>query len=247
MRCPEPEEALERWKLQLYLSSILQSFVGKETGKFYLAHTDLNAGNILVDDKGNITGIIDWEFASTLPARAAEHYPEVLSDEEHFIELFEDCYSDPRAELRSWREFYAKQFQGDSAMEEYLENINATVAFETVLRDKESATVGHLVETFNFLESPSTLDDLGLSFPWKGPTKSHLNVISHDQNKEAVVQTQSEKSQNTPMNRFSSESQSLNDMVYQSHVTPRGVANRIRKALSTVWSVCMCRKQEDTR
>jgi hypothetical protein len=248
LRHPEPEAALEQWKLHSYLSSILPSFVGKETGRFYLAHTDLNGANIMVDDKGNITGIIDWEFASTLPARAAEHYPEFLSDEERFVYLFEDFYSDPRAELRGWREFYAKQFQGDFAMEEYLENISATIAFEEILRDRDFVTVDHLVEKFKFLESASTVDDVGLPFPWKEPTKSPLNVVNHDQNKEMAVQTQSEKLQNTLMNRFSSESLSLNDVVYQSHETPkpvRDVFNRIKKALSAVWSVCMCRKRED--
>ena len=213
------------------------------------SHTDLNAANILVDDKGNITGIIDWEFASTLPAQAAGHYPEVLSDEEYFLEVFEEIYSDPQAEFREWREVYAKQFEGDSSMERYLKNINATIAFEKILRKNEFATVNHLVEKFKFLESVSTLDEVGLPFPWGEPTKSRLNVIIHDQQKEKEMQTQPEKVQNTSLNRFSWDSHSLNDMVYQSDGVPnfvRRVSSRIKNALSAVWSVCICRKQGET-
>ena len=48
-----------------------------------------------MDAEGNITRIIECEFAYTLPVRAAEHYPDILMDEKKFVESFEDVYEDP--------------------------------------------------------------------------------------------------------------------------------------------------------
>lgn len=49
------------WRL-----SALPALISSETneGPFYLKHYDDNGDHILVDDDCNITGIIDWEFAS---------------------------------------------------------------------------------------------------------------------------------------------------------------------------------------
>jgi hypothetical protein len=49
----------------------------EQTGEFYLAPV-LNEGNVLVDAEEDVTGITDWEFAYTLPVRAAEHCTEIL-------------------------------------------------------------------------------------------------------------------------------------------------------------------------
>ena len=49
-----------------------------------------------------------------------------------------------------------------------------------------SATVDHLDEKFKFLESASTLDDVGLPFPRKGPTKSRFSIVNVNQMKEMV-------------------------------------------------------------
>ncbi|KAH9859111.1 kinase-like domain-containing protein [Lenzites betulinus] len=43
-----------------------------------LVHDDLNHSNILVDAGGDITGIIDWEYASIRPAVMAADYPDFL-------------------------------------------------------------------------------------------------------------------------------------------------------------------------
>jgi hypothetical protein len=68
-------QKLEMWSLHAYMVAILPSYA-LETSSFYLAHTDLSIANIMVDpDKGTLTGIIDWEFAITLPLQTAEHYP----------------------------------------------------------------------------------------------------------------------------------------------------------------------------
>ena len=162
----------ERWNIHAYLGSVLSSYVGDETGEFFLAHTDLDGQNILVDRNGSITGIIDWEFANTLPFRAAEHYPLLLSLKDEFVELLKDVYENPLAELETWRRIYAEQFVGDSPMIEYLNNIDEIIAFESILRDNDKATLNNLVTVFRFLQTPGALDQVvGLPFPWTGATK----------------------------------------------------------------------------
>ncbi|KAF4962507.1 hypothetical protein FSARC_9430 [Fusarium sarcochroum] len=43
-----------------------------------LCHTDLNLSNILVDDTGHLTGVVDWECVSALPLWKACFYPPFL-------------------------------------------------------------------------------------------------------------------------------------------------------------------------
>src|SRR5205085_5235795 len=175
----DPEnEITDRWQVHCYLGSVLASYVGEETGKFYLAHTDLDAQNIIVDDNGNLTGIIDWEFASTLPPRAAEHYPKLLSNESIFTKYTKDVFSDPQSEFREWRQIYAEQFIGDPETENYLEHIDSTLAFENILRDNRKATMQSLVETCKFIDSATTFKNIGIPFPWKCPTTSSVALLS---------------------------------------------------------------------
>jgi hypothetical protein len=44
-----------------------------------LAHNDLNEMNILVDESGRITGVVDWEYQTLQPAILAADYPPWLS------------------------------------------------------------------------------------------------------------------------------------------------------------------------
>jgi hypothetical protein len=165
------DEALIQWKIHLYLSSLLPSYVKPQADGFFLAHTDLHPLNIFVDPQtGSITGIIDWEFACTVPTQATEHFPLFLH-KKFFMDHFNDVYDDPEAELKEWRALYAKQFEGDTEMEEYLQHIDAAIAFEDMLKDHELATVENLVEKCKFLESAETLDKIGIPLPWKSPTK----------------------------------------------------------------------------
>ena len=101
-----------------------------------------------------------------LPKQASEHYPVFLVDEAEFTEWTEDVYEGTLAELQSWREFYAKQFEDDAELEDYFANIKSIVEFETVLRAPEEATVDNLVK-FKLVESAEALDTSGLPFPWK--------------------------------------------------------------------------------
>lgn len=175
------ETVKEKWKIYAYLCSILPSYVKDDNDQFFLAHTDLSASNILVDENGSITGIIDWEFANTLPFQAVEHYPLFLADKEHFVGLMEDLCDDPLAELEEWRAIYAKEFKGDANMEEYLENIDVRIAFEKILHDYEEATLENLVENFKLLESAAVLDRIENPFRWTSPTEVHHTLADHEQ------------------------------------------------------------------
>lgn len=186
----EPEVIREQWNIHAFLCSILTSYVKNDGNHYFLAHPDLSFANIMVNEQGSITGIIDWEFASTLPAQAAEHYPDFLTDEENFVSVTMDIYEDPQLELQDWREFYARQFDGDFAMGEYLKHINATIAFEKILRETEEATLDNLVKKFKFLESTSTLDQISLQFPWTKPITARLNNGESSLQKEIAVQTE---------------------------------------------------------
>lgn len=176
---PDNDEIWVRWRIHAYLASVLASYVKPQTDDFFLAHKDLNPSNILVDpESGSITGIIDWEFACVVPFQATEHFPVFLS-KDVFKENFEDIYDDPEAELEVWRTFYAKQFD-DEAMQKYLQNIDAAIAFEGVLKDNDLATVENLVENCKFLESAETLKKIEIPFPWKAPTKDRSPPPSTD-------------------------------------------------------------------
>lgn len=50
--------------------------------QFVLFHDDLSSRNILIDDEGTITGIIDWECVSTLPLWKSCDFPEFLKGKE---------------------------------------------------------------------------------------------------------------------------------------------------------------------
>jgi aminoglycoside phosphotransferase (APT) family kinase protein len=130
----DPTELDDRFKIHAYLASSLLSYVKHRPQEFFLAHSDLHESNVFVDEEGNITGIIDWEFASMLPKQASEHYPVFLIDENNFIEWTEDVYDNPLAELQHWRDFYAKQFECDPEMVDYFAHIKSIIGFETVLR-----------------------------------------------------------------------------------------------------------------
>jgi aminoglycoside phosphotransferase (APT) family kinase protein len=160
------KDMVERWNIHTYAGSLIPSFVGEDSGKYYLAHTDLDGQNIMVDEDGSITGIIDWEFASTLPPRDGEHYPKLLANVNKFVRLLDAFYDDPIVELQEMREFYATQFIGDAEMEWYIDNIWSILEFQALLGDDRYATMDFL-ETCKFLPSAFALEQFSTQFPWK--------------------------------------------------------------------------------
>lgn len=62
-----------RWRLNA-LEGLVASSKSRE-GPFYLKHADDKGDHIMIDEEYNITGIIDWEFASTEPWESAFSSP----------------------------------------------------------------------------------------------------------------------------------------------------------------------------
>lgn len=111
----------------LWRLSVLPTLVNQSTsaeGPFYLKHNDDKGDHILVDDEYNITGIIDWEFASLEPTESAFSSPCMmwpvakfydgdndLSDEEKlFATLFDERgrpdLGDAVRRGRRWQRFF---------------------------------------------------------------------------------------------------------------------------------------------
>ena len=148
------EEWEERCNLTAYLYALLPAYVQPKSNTFYLAHTDLGLDNIIVDPSdGTVTGVIDWEFANTLPLQAREHYPLFLTERR----IFKSCVGkDPKnadAQLDEYRAHYAKQFEDDPQMSEYLSRIDAVHYFESILRCEEDLTAETLVKAIDGLEA----------------------------------------------------------------------------------------------
>lgn len=246
----EPEGLAQRLKLHAYLTLILSSFV-KPTDRFYLAHTDLHAGNLFVDDAGNITGIIDWEFTTTAPLQSGDHYPLFLSNEEGWIHETKEIYEDPAAELRYWQEFYAKQWAGDSAMQEYFANLKPIIAFENLLRDTEEANIENVVVNLKLVNDWSSIDNLQLPFPWSTPTvisSSYHASPSHTSPSHTVVSSATEieilvapAGDNGPGDgEVKPEISAKCDVVSKT-----GIAQRVKRVFARVWAACLCRQTEE--
>ncbi|KAI0428478.1 hypothetical protein F5Y09DRAFT_357673 [Xylaria sp. FL1042] len=58
-------------KEQVKTGSWLEKWEGLDSGPFFLRHMDDKGDHILIDDDFQITGIIDWSFARTVPAYEA--------------------------------------------------------------------------------------------------------------------------------------------------------------------------------
>jgi hypothetical protein len=107
------------WRLE-HLSSLLASVTDDH---FYIKHADDKGDHILIDEDYNITGIIDWEFASTEANNSAfsspcmmwpvqEYYDgsNALSQEEQeFAQMFRRRAREDMAQMilqgRAWQRF----------------------------------------------------------------------------------------------------------------------------------------------
>jgi aminoglycoside phosphotransferase (APT) family kinase protein len=164
------------WLLHAYMAAILPAYA-QPAHKFYLAHTDLSISNIMVDpDTGALTGIIDWEFANTLPLQAVEHYPGFLAEKDAFVESYEDEFDDAGAELEEWRAYYAKQFQDDPEISAFHDHIDAIIAFEYLLRNIDERTVENVAAAVKALKSANALVGPLPRFPWNDDNSSPVSM-----------------------------------------------------------------------
>jgi aminoglycoside phosphotransferase (APT) family kinase protein len=166
-----------------YLALLLPCYI-QEVRKFYLAHTDLSISNLLVHPSdGTLLGIIDWEFANTLPPQSVEHYPIFLADRSCFLERFEDFLEDANSEFDNWRAHYAKQFLDDPETSSFNARIDAISAFESLLRHPNERPIHKIIETMKALKAANALNAPLPSFSWLDdliveppmPTNGHIN------------------------------------------------------------------------
>ncbi|KAJ5630027.1 hypothetical protein N7528_003684 [Penicillium herquei] len=67
------EYSVEAFLFYHFLRQNIQSLIPEDntSGQFFLKHVDDKGDHLLVDENFNITGIIDWQFARTVPASEA--------------------------------------------------------------------------------------------------------------------------------------------------------------------------------
>ena len=152
-----PEEKIHKTIIHHYFGLVLPSYV-IESNKFFMAHTDLSISNVLVDPStGDLLGVIDWEFANTLPSQAVEHYPVFLADRARFVNRFEEFYDDPNAEFDAWRTHYTKQFTDHPETSEFNSRIDAIYDFENLLRYPNERTLSKIANALEALQAVNAL------------------------------------------------------------------------------------------
>jgi Phosphotransferase enzyme family len=178
-------EIAEKWLAHHCIASLLPAYVQPSEHIFYLAHTDLNASNIMVNPlDGTATGIIDWEFANTLPPQAVEHYPAFLATgRERFVEAFHDCLADPSSELDEWRSLYAQHFD-DAETVSFHSRIDTIIQFEYLLRHINDCPLERISEVVNALKVANALYAPLPKFPWESfvnaeNTTNSTNHVAH--------------------------------------------------------------------
>ncbi|KAF7864102.1 hypothetical protein EAF04_007067 [Stromatinia cepivora] len=97
-----------------------------------LFHDDLSMQNILVDDDGKITGVVDWECVSTLPLWRSCSFPEFLKGRDRIEEPMRDRYGPDNDEE------FANELQGNELDNEGINSLYWEHLLEyelTILRD----------------------------------------------------------------------------------------------------------------
>ncbi|KAF5666655.1 altered inheritance of mitochondria mitochondrial [Fusarium heterosporum] len=76
----EQENALRTMTLISDLRLLIEAIIPDNPEETVLHHEDMHANNILADEAGKITGIVDWECVSALPLWKACSFPKFLYD-----------------------------------------------------------------------------------------------------------------------------------------------------------------------
>lgn len=92
----EDEEELEKimgvvQRLRRHLADFFPAR-GAEPEPTVLFHDDMNSHNILVDEKGNLTAVVDWECVSALPLHVACEYPPFIQSKPNDVEPIKSIY-----------------------------------------------------------------------------------------------------------------------------------------------------------
>ncbi|KAK0645445.1 phosphotransferase enzyme family-domain-containing protein [Cercophora newfieldiana] len=93
-----------------------------------LWHDDLSLMNLMVDDTGRITAVIDWECISTMPRWVASQMPEFLRGTHREVKPDRNRYTDVEG---------SEDSTGDSALEDSLDNEGKTELYWIHLMEYE--------------------------------------------------------------------------------------------------------------
>jgi hypothetical protein len=174
----DPAHTSEMWLLHAYMAVILPSYV-QESQQFYLTHTDLSIASIMVcPTSGKLMGIIDWEFANTLPLQAAEQYPGFLAEKDAFVEEYKEVFEDAGSEFNDWQDHYAKQFQDDPEISALHDRIDVILSFEFLLRNIDERTIDNVSAIFKALKTANALVGPLPRFPWDDDSPEPFSDIS---------------------------------------------------------------------
>ena len=89
----ELEDAASALKIVKRLRNHLSEFFpGKDIEQTMLFHSDLSQRNILVDEEGRLTAVVDWECVSALPLWSACRYPAFLEGRDRGTKPDRDAY-----------------------------------------------------------------------------------------------------------------------------------------------------------
>jgi hypothetical protein len=151
-----------------------------ESRRFYLAHTNLNVSNIMVSPSdGTLLGIIDWEFANTLPPQTVEQYPGFLAEREQFVAQHHMLFDDASAELDGWREFYNEQFE-DEETRIFNSGIVDMFNFEYFLRHPNDRPIPRVLDAVESVVAEKALVEPLADVPWTNFTPNQS--IATDKN-----------------------------------------------------------------
>ncbi|OTB18766.1 hypothetical protein K445DRAFT_8790 [Daldinia sp. EC12] len=88
------------------------SVINDESCHFVLCHPDLDSQNVMVDDRGNVTGLIDWDMTMTMPhCQGYAAYPSwIMRDWDPIVYdwPYEDTEDSPET-LQRYRSYYNDQ------------------------------------------------------------------------------------------------------------------------------------------
>ena len=137
------EEAHDASALAGRLLTLLPSIFPPNTStpeQSVLFHDDLSMQNVLIDDDGNITGIIDWECVSALPSWRACELPGFLQGRDRNEEPKRDQYSPDNGNDTGELQKEALDNEGvNSLYWEHLLEYELTMLRDLFLKEMESA------------------------------------------------------------------------------------------------------------
>ncbi|KAI9752643.1 MAG: hypothetical protein M4579_005537 [Chaenotheca gracillima] len=180
-----PDWAVDTYLVHRFMLDLVPLLPGINDQNFYLRHPDDSGSHIMVDDDFNITGIIDWEWAYTVPKCVAftsfawlwdvsdffDGINELSDKEKHFAQLFTQ-----KETLQGTQESVGRYVREGKGIQRF----HFLMAYEFYDRDFESYTVmfGALRKAF----------DVDASLNWEEWRSTALERYADDEGLQKLLQ-----------------------------------------------------------